>query len=120
MKYKCNIKLKFLQDIDLFSRKLELYYNGKPEKTSRIGTFFTVIYISIFLTIFLYKFIRVFEKHNGTFYVTYTFEKEPPSIKLSNENFYGGFVLENPETYDEFIDETIYYYSLFFYILKIN
>ena len=109
MKYKCNIKLKFLQDIDLFSRKLELYYNGKPEKTSRIGTFFTVIYISIFLTIFLYKFIKVFEKHNGTFYVTYTFEKEPPSIKLSNENFYGGFALENPETYDEFIDETIYY-----------
>jgi len=75
MKYKCNIKLKFLQDIDLFSRKLELYYNGKPEKTPRIGTFFTVIYISIFLTIFLYKFIKVFEKHNGTFYVTYTFEK---------------------------------------------
>ena len=49
------------------------------------------------------------EKSHGTFYVTYEYEKEPPSIKLSNENFYGGFALENPETYDEFIDETIYY-----------
>jgi hypothetical protein len=109
MKNKCNINLKFLQEIDLFPRKLELYYNGKPEKTSRIGTFFTLIYISIFLTIFLYKLLKMLEKHNGKFYTTYTFEKEPPSIKLSNENFYGGFALENPETYDQFIDETIYY-----------
>jgi len=109
MRFKHKINLKFFQDIDLFSRKLELYYNGKPEKTSRIGTLFTLIYISIFLTIFIYKFIKMNEKDNGTFYVTYTYEKEPPSIQLSNENFYGGFALENPETYDEFIDETIYY-----------
>ena len=109
MKYKCKINLKFLQDIDLFSRKLELYYNGKPEKTSRIGIFFTLIYISVFLTVILYKLIKMIEKSHGTFYVTYEYEKEPPSIKLSNENFYGGFALENPETYDEFIDETIYY-----------
>jgi len=109
MRYKCNVNLKFLQDIDLFSRKLELYYNGKPEKPSRIGIFFTLIYISVFLTLILYKFIKMVQKSNGTFYVTYEYEKEPPSIKLSNENFYGGFALENPETYDEFIDETIYY-----------
>ena len=109
MRFQRKINLKFFQDIDLFSRKLELYYNGKPEKTSRIGTLFTLIYISIFLTIFIYKFIKMNEKDNGAFYVTYTYEKAPPSIQLSNENFYGGFALENPETYDEFIDETIYY-----------
>ena len=109
MRFQRKINLKFFQDIDLFSRKLELYYNGKPEKTSRIGTLFTLIYISIFFTIFIYKFIKMIEKNNGTFYVTYTYEKDPPSIQLSNENFYGGFALENPETYDEFIDETIYY-----------
>ena len=109
MKYKCKINIKFLQDIDLFSRKLELYYNGRPEKTSRIGIFFTLIYISVFFTVILYKLIKMIEKSHGTFYVTYEYEKEPPSIKLSNENFYGGFALENPETYDEFIDETIYY-----------
>jgi hypothetical protein len=109
MRYKCNVNLKSLQDIDLFSRRLELYYNGKPEKTSRIGTIFTLIYVSIFLTIILYKLIKMLEKQNGTFYITYEYQKEPPSIKLTNENFYGGFALENPETYDEFIDETIYY-----------
>ena len=114
MKYKCKINIKFLQDIDLFSRKLELYYNGRPEKTSRIGIFFTLIYISVFLTVILYKLIKMIEKSHGTFYITYEYEKEPPSIKLSNENFYGGFALENPETYDEFIDETIYYPKAYF------
>ena len=109
MRYKCNFNLNFLQEIDLYSRKLELYYNGKPEKASRIGAIFTLIYISIFITIVLYKVLKMLEKQNGTFYVTYEYEKEPPSIKLSNENFYGGFALENPKTYDEFIDETIYY-----------
>ena len=109
MRYKCNASLTFLQDIDLFSKNLELYYNGKSKKTSRIGTIFTLIYISIFLTIFLYKLIKMLEKYNGTFYITYTYKKEPPSIELSNEIFYGGFALENPETYDEFIDESIYF-----------
>ena len=106
---KCNFNLKFLQNIDLFPRKLDLYYKGKPQKTSSIGTIFTLIYISIFFMVILYKLIKMLEKHNGTFYVTYEYEKEPPSIKLSKEKFYGFFALENPDTYDEFIDETIYY-----------
>ena len=106
---KCNFNLKFLKNIDLFPRKLDLYYKGKPQKTSRIGTIFTLIYISIFFMVILYKLIKMLEKHNGTFYVTYEYEKEPPSIKLSKEKFYGFFALENPDTYDEFIDETIYY-----------
>ena len=109
MKYNCKINFQFFQDIDLFPRKLELYYNGKPRKTSRIGFIFTLIYISIFLTIFLYNLKKMISKNNGTFYVTYTYENEPPSIKLSSEKFYGGFALENHETYDNFIDETIYY-----------
>ena len=109
MKYNCKINFQFFQDIDLFSRKLELYFNGKPRKSSRIGFIFTLIYISIFLTIFLYNLKKMISKNNGTFYVTYTYENEPPSIKLSSEKFYGGFALENHETYDNFIDETIYY-----------
>ena len=53
MKYNCKKNFQFFQDIDLFPRKLELYYNGKPRKTTRIGLIFTLIYISIFLAIFL-------------------------------------------------------------------
>jgi hypothetical protein len=109
MKYNCKKNFQFFQDFDLFPRKLELYYNGKPRKTTRIGLIFTLIYISIFLAIFLYNLKKMISKNNGTFYATYTYENEPPFIKLSSEKFYGGFALENKETYDNFIDETIYY-----------
>ena len=33
--------------------------------------------------------------------------EKPPSIRLSKDNFYGGFALEHPITYDPFIDESI-------------
>jgi hypothetical protein len=42
-------------------------------------------------------------------YDTYAYTGQPPSIKLSNENFYGGFALEDPLTYDVLVDERIYY-----------
>ena len=109
MKNKCKNNYNFIQDIDMYGRKLKLYYNGKSRKTSCIGIFFTFLYISIFLAFFIYKIKRVMNKKDGTFYDTYAYTGQPPSIKLSNENFYGGFGLEDPETYDPFVDETIYF-----------
>ena len=114
MKYKCKINYNFIQDIDMYGRKLKLYYNGKARKTSWIGTIFTFLYMSIYLGFFIYKLKRVMNRKDGTFYDTYAFTEQPPSIKLSNENFYGGFGLENPETYDTFIDETIYFPKAYF------
>ena len=114
MKNKCKIDYFFIRDIDMFGRKLKLYYNGKARKTSWIGIFFTFLYMSIFLAFVIYKLKRVMNKTDGTFYDTYTFTQEPSYVKLSNENFYGGFGIENPETYDSFIDETIYFPKAYF------
>jgi len=114
MKYKCKINYNFIQDIDMYGRKLKLYYKGKAIKTSCIGTFFTFLYMSIFLAFFIYKIRRVMDKKDGIFYDTYAYTRQPPSIKLSNENFYGGFGLEDPKTYDSFVDETIYFPKAYF------
>ena len=54
------------------------------------------------------------KKVDATFYDIYTYEEEPPSIKLSSNNFYGGFALEHPITYDVFIDEEIYIPKAYF------
>ena len=51
----------------------------------------------------------MFQRYDVTFYDTFLYEDKPPSIQLSNELFYGGFALEDPKTYDSFIDEGIYY-----------
>ena len=40
--------------------------------------------------------------------------EKPESIHLTNENFYLGFAIENPETYDTILDETIYYPKAYF------
>ena len=47
-------------------------------------------------------------KTDVTFYDTFTFSAEPSKIRITNETFYGGFALEDPNTYDVFIDEGIY------------
>jgi len=114
METKCRIRYDFIKNIDMYGRKLKLYYNGRSRKTSWIGTFFTLLYMSIFLIFFIYKLKRVMNKTDGTYYDTYTYSEQPPFLKLSNDNFYGGFGIEDPETYDSFIDETIYIPKAYF------
>jgi len=114
MKYKCKINYNYIQHFDMYGRKLKLYYNGKSRKTSCIGTIFTLLYMSIFLAFVIYKLKRVMNKVDGTYYDTFAYTENPPSIKLTNENFYGGFGLEDPETYDAFVDETIYFVKAYY------
>ena len=53
-------------------------------------------------------------KKDVLFYDTFAYAAEPPSVKITNENFYGGFALEDPLTYDVFIDEDIYIIKAYF------
>ena len=105
----CNINCKFLYDIDLFGKEAELYYKGKSKRTSWFGTVFTITYIVLYFSFFLYKLIRMLQKVDVTFYDTYAFTGEPPHIKLSKDKFYGGFALGDVYTLQTFIDDTIYY-----------
>ena len=54
------------------------------------------------------------QKKDITFYDRFTYLKEPSKVKITNENFYGGFALEDPVTYDAFIDEGIYIPKAYF------
>ena len=56
----------------------------------------------------------MFKRIDVTFFDTFIYEDKPPSIQLSNEIFYGGFALEDPNSYDAFIDEEIYYPKAYF------
>ena len=113
-------KFRFLNEIDMFGKRIELYYKGRQKKTSHFGISLTLIYVSIFLCLFIYKLIRMIKRIDSIFYDTYAYNKEPPSIELSNENFYGGFALEDRYTYDTFVDETIYYPKAYFKIGEIK
>ena len=104
MKCICN----FSKEIDMFGKEPELYFKGKSKKTSSIGRIFTLLFISLYIAIIIYKVVRMIKKRDVTFFDTFIYEDKPPSIELSSENFYGGFALEDPNTYDAYIDERIY------------
>ena len=114
MACKKKISFKFIQDFDLFGKEPGLYYKGKEKKHSWYGSIFSIIYVTIYVGFFIYKLFRMLKKTDVTFYDSLEYLDEPPTIKLNNNIFYGGFALEHPITYDQFIDETIYYPRAFF------
>ena len=104
-------------DIDLFGKDVNIYYKGKSQRNSWIGRILTFLYIGIYLIYFIYKLIIMINKDDVTFYDTYAFNGEPPSIQLNHEIFYSGITLINNFTGKPFIDPSIYDVK-FFYILQ--
>ena len=112
----CKVHCRLLNriDVDMFGKEPEFYYDRKSKKNSLIGKIFSIIFVAIYFGFFIYKLIRMLKKVDITFYDTFTYEEKPPSIKITKENFYGGFALEDPITYDVFIDEGIYIPKVYF------
>lgn len=107
--------LEFIKSLDRFQKKVNLYYNeGNEKRSSWIGLIISIIYIFFYLLIFFIKFIRMINKVDLSVYDTFAYIEKPPSVNITNDKFFVGFGLEHPETYDPFIDETIYYPKAFF------
>lgn len=97
-----NIENDFLTDFDLFGKVPELYYKGKSKKSSTFGIILTIIYIILYITFLIYKLVRMFQRVDVTYYDSYVFNGLP-SIKLTNNEFYGGFGMGG------IIDERMYW-----------
>ena len=103
-----------IKDCDIFGKSPNLYYEKKEKKKTLIGGFFSILSFFIIITFLSYFIIRMVNKRDVTFYDTFHYNEKPPSINLNKDNFYGGFALEDPTTYDPFIDATIYYPRAYF------
>ena len=101
-------KFRFIYNIDFFGKEPELYYKGKEKRVSWIGRIFTFLYFVLYVIIFVYKLIRMIQKTEATFYETYAYSGEIPSIQVTNKNLYGGFAI-GPSP---LIEEAIYYPKL--------
>ena len=104
---------KFFKTIDQFGKKPRFYYNKNEEKNTLIGGIITILYIFVLTAFTIYKLNRLIERKDVKFYDSFDYINKS-SINLTIDNFYGGFGLEDPETYDPFIDETIYYPKAYF------
>ena len=104
----------FIKGIDFFGEKPEFYIKGRPKQVTFIGRFFTTIFIIIYVIIFCYKFYRMSQRVDITFYDSYSNTDEIPTIKISKENF--SLILSVFDDLGEpFIDESIYYPVAYFY-----
>ena len=93
----------------MFGKMPEFYIKGKSKKTTWIGRIFTIIFAGLYAGFFIYKLTQMIKRVDVTFYDTFAFKGETPSIKLSSDNFYGGFGIMSPLTEDTFVDESFYY-----------
>ena len=107
-----NVENDFLTDFDLFGKIPEFYYKGRSKKSSIFGIILTIIYIILYITFLIYKLVRMFKRTDVTFYDSYTF-KGLPSIKLTNNEFYGGFGMGG------IVDERMYHLDVY-YVSKVK
>ena len=98
----------FYQNL-IYLEKSQNYISKENHKEhQKLGKVLTYFYIIIYIGFFLYKIIRMLRKVDITFYETNAFSGIP-SIKLSNDLFYGGFSLNGV------IDPTIYFPVVYYY-----
>ena len=114
MKCLCNVRCRILKDIDMFGKEPELYYKSRPKKTSWIGRILSFLFVLVYFAFFLYKLIRMLKRVDVTFYDTFTYTDKPPAVSLTHNNFYIAFALEDPITYNPFVDESVYYPKAYF------
>ena len=100
--------INYIKTFDKFGKDVNLYFENEEKIYSWTGFIFTLIYISIYILYIFYKLVRMLRKIDVVFYDSFSYIKDHPKIKLSKDNFYGGFALEDPNTYDPIVDDSIY------------
>ena len=99
----------FIKRIDLYGKEPEFYFKGKPNKTTWVGRILTILYVIIYLAFLIYKLERMVSRVDVTFYDTYAYTGEIPSIELNKEIFYGAFAFDYPNTSIPYANESIYH-----------
>ena len=110
-----------IQELDIFAKKLGLFYNGREKIGSLFGLILTIIYILVSLFIFIHYTISIIRKEELQVHDSTEYSNSTPSINLNNsELFYFAFGVENAENASRFVDETIYRARAVYYYGKKN
>ena len=110
-----------VQELDIFAKKLGLFYNGREKIGSSFGLALTIIYVLASLFIFIYYTISIIRKEDLQVHDSTEYSNSTPSINLNNSDlFYFAFGVENAENASRFVDETIYRARAVYYYGKKN
>ena len=106
-------KFNFLY-FDIYSKRASFFYNNQERIGSYFGLFLTLIYIIISLTLFIFNLIVLIQRKELKIYESTIYGNEIPSIEINSNNLYFAFGIENPDTLNRYVDETIYFPEILF------
>ena len=105
-----------MRDLDIFAKRLGLYYNGREKIGSNFGLILTIIYILASFFILIYYTISIVKKEDLQVNDSTEYSSDVPFIDLNNTDlFYFAFGVEKVGSASRFVDETIYYPKAFYY-----
>ena len=102
-------------DLDMYSKRISLFYKSKEKIGSLFGLLLTIIYILASLSLFFVYTLDVIEHKTIRVHDSTIYPREAPSIHLDNNLFYFAFGVEDPTEKTRFIDKTIYYPKVHFF-----
>ena len=105
----------FVKGIDFFGKEPEFYINGREKQVTIIGRIFTYLFMIISILIFCYKFYRMTQRVDITFYDSFSNTNEVPIVKIIQDNFTLVFGLHDKYGMP-FIDDSIYYPRAYFFV----
>ena len=107
--------INFLREkLDRYGKDPQFYFKKEEKIKTNIGLFLSLLYFIIYIAYLGYKLYKMIKKVDVEFTDSNINPENPDSIHLTNENFYLGFAIEDPETYDTILDESIYYPKAYF------
>ena len=93
---------------DIYAKRVGFFFNKQEKIGSYFGLLLTLLYALISIILFIYNLISVFKRDEIKVYDSTLYLQEMPIIDLDKNSFYFAFGMENPNTSNRFVDETIY------------
>jgi len=93
---------------DMYSKRTSFFYNNQEKIGSFLGFFLTFVYILASLILLIHQIILALQRQELIVYDTTMYSQEMPTFKIDTEQFYFAFGLEDPQTSNRFIDDSIY------------
>lgn len=100
--------LNYYFNFDMYARSPNFYFKNHDRINTCFGTLLTLIYIVVSLTLFIYQLIMTIQRKNFKVYDSTIYGQEMPFIDLNSNTLYFAFGLEDPQTMNRFIDDSIY------------
>ena len=98
---------------DQYGYNPRLFIGGYPKNGTLIGVFTSIFSWLFLIVIFFYYAYKLLKNKELQTITSQRYFTKEDLVSIDKDNFFFTFTLEDPNTYDYFIDETIYYPTVY-------